>query len=413
MVERLTIARLGRRGDGIADMPAGPVFVPFALPGEIVEAEAWPGHPDRRLPIKIEHASPERIAPICPHFGTCGGCALQHWAAAHYREWKRGLVIEALSQAGLDTPVDDLIDAHGEGRRRAVLHARRGQRDVLKVGFAAPRAHQIIAIDRCPILAPALEGAVATAWAIAETIESLRKPLDIQVTATENGLDVDLRGSGPLTASAMTALARIATRHTLARLTRHGEIVVQRLAPTVTMGRARVTLPPGAFLQATAAGEAALAALVLEHCGKAGRIADLFAGVGPFALRLAERARVTAVDSDKEAVAALKRAAETTQGLKPVAIEAHDLFRRPLAAAELKPFDAVVFDPPRQGAEAQARALATSNVPVVVAVSCSPTTFARDARILVDGGYRLTRVTPIVQFRYSPHIELVAKLERI
>jgi 23S rRNA (uracil1939-C5)-methyltransferase len=411
MVERLTIARLGRRGDGIADTPAGPVFVPFALPGEIVEAEAWPGHPDRRLPIKIEHASPERITPICPHFGTCGGCALQHWAAAHYREWKRGLVIEALSQAGLDTPVDDLIDAHGEGRRRAVLHARRGQRDVLKVGFAAPRAHQIIAIDRCPILA--LEGAVATAWAIAETIESMRKPLDIQVTATENGLDVDLRGSGPLTASATTALARIATRHKLARLTRHGEIVVQRLAPTVTMGRARVTLPPGAFLQATAAGEAALAALVLEHCGKAGRIADLFAGVGPFALRLAERARVTAVDSDKEAVAALKRAAETTQGLKPVAIEARDLFRRPLAAAELKPFDAVVFDPPRQGAEAQARALATSNVPVVVAVSCGPTTFARDARILVDGGYRLTRVTPIDQFRYSPHIELVAKLERI
>ena len=178
------------------------------------------------------------------------------------------------------------------------------------------------------------------------------------------------------------------------------------------MGRARVALPPGAFLQATAAGEAALAALVLEHCGKAGRIADLFAGVGPFALRLAERARVTAVDSDKEAVAALKRAAETTQGLKPVTTEARDLFRRPLAADELKPFDAVVFDPPRQGAEAQARALAASAVPVVVAVSCNPATFARDARILVDGGYRLTRVTPIDQFLYSPHVEIVARLEK-
>ena len=142
MVERLTIARLGRRGDGIADTPDGPVFVPFALPGEVVEVEAWPGHPDRRLPIKIAQASAERIAPICPHFGVCGGCALQHWATARYREWKRGLVIESLSQAGLDAPVDELIDAHGEGRRRAVLHARRGQRDVLKVGFAAPRAHQ-------------------------------------------------------------------------------------------------------------------------------------------------------------------------------------------------------------------------------------------------------------------------------
>ena len=412
MVERLTIARLGRRGDGIADAPDGAVFVPFTLPGETVEAEAWPGHPDRRLPIKIEHASPERITPVCPHFGTCGGCALQHWTAARYRDWKRGLVLEALSQAGLDAPVDDLIDAHGEGRRRMVLHARRGQRDVLTVGFAAPRAHHIVAIDRCPILAPALDGAIAAAWAIAETVKTMRKPLDIQATATEGGLDVDLRGSGPLTTSATTALARVAEQHRLARLTRHGEIVAQRTPPVVTMGRARVVLPPGAFLQATVAGETALAALVLEHCGKADRIADLFAGVGPFALRLAERARVIAADSDKDAIAALKRAAETTQGLKPIAAETRDLFRRPMAAAELKNVGCVVFDPPRQGAEAQARALAASAVPVVVAVSCNPATFARDARILADGGYRLTRVTPIDQFLYSPHVEIVARLEK-
>jgi len=412
MVERLTIARLGRRGDGIADTPDGPVFVPFALPGETVEAEAWPGHPDRRLPIRIEHASAERIAPVCPHFGTCGGCALQHWTAARYRDWKRGLVMEALSQAGLDAPVDDLIDAHGEGRRRMVLHARRGQRDVLTVGFSAPRAHHIIAIDRCPILAPALGGALAAAWAIAETIATMRKPLDIQITATENGLDVDLRGSGPLTTAATTALARVAAQHKLARLTRHGEIVAQQAPPTVTMGRARVALPPGAFLQATAAGETALAALVGEHCGEAGSVADLFAGVGPFTLRLAERARITAADSDKEAIAALKRAAEITPGLKPITVEARDLFRRPLAANELKPFDCVVFDPPRQGAEAQAHSLAASAVPVVVAVSCSPATLARDARILADGGYRLTRVTPIDQFLYSPHVEIVARLER-
>jgi 23S rRNA (uracil1939-C5)-methyltransferase len=412
MVERLTIARLGRRGDGVADTPDGPIFVPFALPGETVEVEAWPGHPDRRLPIKIEGASPERIAPVCPHFGTCGGCALQHWTAARYRGWKRGLVLAALSQAGLDPPVDDLIDAHGDGRRRVVLHARRGQRDVLKVGFAAPRAHRIIAIDRCPILAPALDGALAVAWAIAETIETVRKPLDIQVTGTESGLDIDLRGSGPLTAAATTALARVAGQHKVARLTRHGELVVQRAAPAVTMGRARVALPPGAFLQATAAGEAALAALVLKHCGVAGRIADLFAGVGPFALRLAERARITAADNDKEAITALKRAAETTPGLKPIAAETRDLYRRPLAANELKSFDCVVFDPPRQGAEAQARALATSAVPVVVAVSCNPATFARDARILVDGGYLLERVTPIDQFLYSSHVEIVARLQK-
>jgi 23S rRNA (uracil1939-C5)-methyltransferase len=412
MVERLQIVRLGRRGDGIADTPAGPIYVPYVLPGETAEVDTWPGHPDRRRLVRVEAASPERIAPICPHFGTCGGCALQHWEATRYRDWKRGLVVEALAWAGLDVPVDDLIDAHGEGRRRAVFHARRGQRDVLEVGFAALRTHQLVTIDRCPVLAPSLDGAVAAAWALAEALEPARKPLDIQVTASETGLDVDVRGSGPLPAVRIAELAQVAERLKLARLTRHGELIAQRANPTLAIGRARVALPPGCFLQATAAGEAALARLVAEGCGDAERIADLFAGVGPFALRLAERARVTAIDSDDAAIAALKRAADTTAGLKPVLTEARDLFRRPLVAIELKRHDCVLFDPPRQGAEAQARALAASAVPLVVAVSCDPATFARDARILVDGGYRLTRATPVDQFRYSFHVELVARFER-
>jgi 23S rRNA (uracil1939-C5)-methyltransferase len=412
MVERLEIKRLGGRGDGIADTSAGTLYVPYVLPGETAEVDAWPGHPDRRRLVRVDVASPERIAPICPHFGICGGCALQHWDAARYRDWKRGLVVEALAWTGIDVPVDDVIDAHGEGRRRAVFHARRGQRDVLEVGFAALRAHQLVAIDRCPVLAPSLDTAIAAAWAVAEVLEPTRKPLDIQVTASEAGLDIDVRGSGPLSPARVTELARVGERLKLARLTRHGELVAQRAPPTLTIGRARVALPPGCFLQATAAGEAALAALVTESCGEAKQVADLFAGVGPFALRLAERMRVTAVDSDQAAIAALKRAAETTAGLKPVATEVRDLFRRPLIAAELKRHDCVVFDPPRQGAEAQARALAASAVPVIIAVSCNPTTFARDARTLIDGGYRLTRVTPVDQFRYSFHVELVALFER-
>src|SRR5438270_799599 len=174
----------------------------------------------------------------------------------------------------------------------------------------------------------------------------------------------------------------------------------------------RGPLPPGSFLQATVAGEAALAGLVAEHCGSAANILDLFAGVGPFALRLAERARITAADSDKGAIAALRRAAEMTGRLKPVEVQARDLYRRPFVRTELKTFDAVVFDPPRQGAEAQARELAASAVPVVVAVSCNALTFARDARLLIEGGYRLARVTPVDQFRYSPHVELVGKFQR-
>jgi 23S rRNA (uracil1939-C5)-methyltransferase len=411
VIERCVIERLGHRGDGIAGGPEGPLYVPYVLPGETVEVEPVPGHPDRRHMVRIEVASPSRIAPICPHFGVCGGCALQHWDASRYRAWKRELVVSALAQAGLDAPVDDLVDAHGAGRRRAVFHARRGTHDVLEVGFAAYRAHHVVPIDRCPVLAPELAGAIEAAWAIAELLRPARKPLDIQVTASNAGLDIDARGSGPLSPALVSRLAGLAAAHRLARLTRHGELIAQRAAPTLQMGRAQVVLPPGAFLQATAAGEAALARLVAAHVGDSGVVADLFAGIGPFALRLAERARVSAVDADEAAIAALRQAA-AAPGLKPIETQVRDLFRRPLAAAELARFDAVVFDPPRQGAEGQARTLADSTVPVVVAVSCNPATFARDVRLLVDGGYRLAVVTPIDQFRYSAHVEIVARLVR-
>jgi 23S rRNA (uracil1939-C5)-methyltransferase len=412
MTEKLVITRLGSQGEGIAEAAAGAVYVPYALPGETVEVEPWPGHADRRRLHRVAAASPARTAPVCPHFGTCGGCALQHLAAGPYHDWKRGLVIAALARAGLDAPVHDVLEAHGEGRRRAVFHARRATHDVLAVGFAAMKAHRVVAIDRCPILAPALTGSIAAAWDIAEVLASVRKPLDIQVTASDAGLDVDVRGSGRLTAADTAALARVAERRNLARLTRHGELVAQRKPPMLTVGRAQVVLPPGAFLQATSAGEATLAQLVVGYCQGARTVADLFCGVGPFALRLAERTRIAAVDSDGDAIAALQRAAAATPGLKPVAAQQRDLFRRPLAASELKGFDAVVFDPPRQGAEAQARELAASAAPTVVAVSCNPATFARDARILVEAGYRMVQVTPVDQFLFSAHVELVGLFKK-
>jgi 23S rRNA (uracil1939-C5)-methyltransferase len=412
MTERLIINRLAHRGDGVADTPGGPLFVPYTLPGETVEVDSVPGLPDRRHLLRVEIVSPERIEPFCPHFGICGGCAIQHWTPARYRDWKRGLVVDALAQAGLDTPVGELIDAHGDGRRRATFHARSGARGIIEVGFAALRAHHIVAIDRCPVLAPSLDGAISAAWAVAEALEPQKKPLDIQTTATDVGIDMDVRGSGPLNSARTGVMARLATTHKLARLTRHGELIAQRAEPTVVIGRARVALPPGSFLQATAAGEEALARLVDGHVGDAKIVADLFCGLGPFALRLAERARISAFDSETNAIAALKQAANMTSGLKPIEAEARDLFRRPLVAQELKRFRAVVFDPPRQGAEAQARELAKSAVPVVVAVSCNSATFARDVRLLVDGGYKLTSVTPVDQFRHSAHVEIVARLER-
>ncbi|MFZ5735447.1 MAG: class I SAM-dependent RNA methyltransferase [Pseudomonadota bacterium] len=412
MIQTLTIDQLGHRGDGVSLSQGSGIYVPFALPGETVEVEAVQGHPDRRKLLRVEVASSDRIAPFCPHFGVCGGCAIQHLGDEPYRTWKRNLVIETLTQAGIDVPVDPLIDAHGAGRRRITLHARRGTHDILKVGFSATASHEIIAIDHCPILDPALGGALEAAWALAESLTPVGKPLDIQVTATENGLDIDVRGSGPLPPKMITSLSQLAEQHKLARLTRHGELVLLRRPPAVAIGKAKVTLPPVAFLQATALGEETLAKLAMAHLGRAKQVADLFCGVGPFALRLAEKARVFACDSDAPAVAALQKAAPGTPGLKPVKAEARDLFRRPLAPPELRDFDAVLFDPPRQGAQAQAAQLAASRVPLVIAVSCNATTFARDAKLLIDGGYKLERVTPVDQFKYTPHVELVASFRK-
>ncbi len=412
VAETLRIDHVGQRGDGVALVNGQTRFVPYTLAGETVEAAPLSGQADRLQLLRVVNASTERIAPFCNHFGRCGGCAIQHWQPEYYQAWKRQLVVDVLARAGIDCPVDALIDAHGAGRRRLVVHARRDADGSVPVGFTAPNSHAVVPIDACPILDPALHGALDAARALAEVLKPVNKPLDIQITAANNGLDVDVRGSGPLPTTAITALSKVAERYKLARLTRHGELVLMRTPPAIEIGAAKVVLPPGSFLQATVAGEEALAALVMQHCGKAKRIVDLFCGVGPFALRLAAKARVEAYDSDAGAIGALQKAAASAHGLKPLKAEVCDLFRRPLLPQQLREFDVAVFDPPRQGAEAQTRQLAASKIPVIVAVSCNPTTFARDARILLDNGYRIDSVTPVDQFRHTPHVELVARFLR-
>ncbi|MFG1462342.1 class I SAM-dependent RNA methyltransferase [Xanthobacter sp. DSM 24535] len=402
------IARMGAQGDAVAETAEGPLFAAYALPGETVEGVR---EKDRLKIERIVSASADRVAPVCRHFGICGGCLLQHWRSEPYRAWKRGLVVEALAREGIAAPVVDLVDAHGAGRRRAIFHARQyGARTV--VGFAERKSHAMVQLVECPVLAPGLRRALEAAQAVAGALAPLKKPLDLHVTATETGLDLDVRGSGPLPPDLMMDLGALAETFDLARLTRHGELVLQRAAPALTMGRARVELPPASFLQATAKGEETLATLALSVVGGAKRVADLFCGVGTFALRLAQTAQVSAFESNAPAVAAMLRAAQSTAGLKGVEGEVRDLFRRPLSAQELARFDAVVIDPPRQGAEAQAHELARSKVERLAYVSCSAVTFARDARILGDGGFVLHAVTPVDQFRYSPHVELVGVFGR-
>ncbi|MFG1341618.1 RNA methyltransferase [Xanthobacter autotrophicus] len=402
------ITGMGAQGDGLAQGPDGPLFAPFTLAGERVR-----GHIDKdRLAVNaILAPSPERTEPFCPHFGTCGGCLLQHWQLEPYFAWKRALVVEALARESIEAEVRPLVDAHGAGRRRVIFHARQlGARTV--VGFAERKSHAMVALEACPVLAPSLDMALPAARAVAAALAPLKKPLDLQVVATDTGLDMDVRGSGPLPPALLAEVAAMAERFGLARLTRHGELVLQRVAPILSMGRAKVELPPAAFLQATAEGERVLADAVLTATQGARKVADLFAGAGTFALRLAENARVFAAESHAGALAALTKASRATSGLKAVDGEARDLFRRPLMAAELGAFDAVVIDPPRQGAETQARELAQAKLARVVYVSCNVATFARDARLLVAGGFRLGAVTPVDQFRYSPHVELVATFDR-
>lgn len=402
----VTITRMGAQGDAIADAEA--LFAAYALPGERVEGVR---EKDRLHVERILEASAERIEPECLHFGRCGGCLLQHWRNDAVAAWKRQVVRDELARQGVEAEVAPLLDAHGAGRRRVIFHARQiGSRTL--VGFAQRRSHVMVPIEMCPVLAPELDQALDACRAVARALAPLAKPLDLQVTATESGLDMDVRGSGPLPPLLAMDLAAIAERFGLARLTRHGELVIQRAAPLLTMGMAQVELPPGGFLQATAEGEAFLAQLVLAGVAGARKVADLFCGVGTFALRLAANARVVALEASAPAVAALKRASERTPGLKAVDAQVRDLFRRPLLASELKGFEAVVIDPPRQGAEAQAGELARSAVSRLVYVSCSPATFARDAARLVRGGYRLEQVTPVDQFRYSPHVEVVGLFTR-
>ncbi|WP_198033187.1 class I SAM-dependent RNA methyltransferase [Methylosinus sp. PW1] len=409
MLQRLVIERLGHKGEGVARTGEGLVFAAFSLPGETVLAEV---EGERARVVDILEPSPDRIEAFCPHYGVCGGCAVQSLAAPAYAQWKRSLAETALRNAGLDWPVEPLIDAHGAGRRRVTFHARY-EKGVARVGFMRARSHDLVEIDACPLLEPRLAGAPAAARALAQALAGRGKPLDLAVTAATGGLDIDIRGAGELEERETLALLELAETLDLARLANHGRLVTLRLPPGVMIDKTQVLPPPGAFLQATAEGEAAIARLVAQGVGeKAKRVADLFCGVGAFALRLAAQAQVTAIDSDVAAVEALDRAARTARGLRPIIAQARDLFRRPLDPLELSRFDAVVFDPPRAGALAQAEALAASTVRRIVAVSCDPQSFARDAAVLSKGGYAAKFITPIDQFRHSPHLELVALFER-
>lgn len=408
MAERLTITHLGAGGDGVAAGGEGPLHVPLALPGETVLTE-WDGK--RARLIEVEVRSADRVEPFCPYFGRCGGCVFQHLEQIPYAAWKRGKVVSALARAGVQADVQPLVDAHGAGRRRIVLHVRRVEGEI-KSGFMEAGTHRLVPIETCPITVPALAEAGRVAEALARQIMS-DKPLDVAVTATMAGLDVDLRGSGQPGERKVQALIQAAQQLGLARLSLHGAVLIEIRRTEIKVGSSVVVPPPGSFLQATEAGEEALAGAVLEAAEGRRRVLDLFSGIGPFALRLAERADVHAVESQAAMLAALDRGARETPGTRRVTTETRDLFRRPLLPLELDRYDLAVIDPPRQGAEAQVAQLAASSLDRVIMVSCDPVTFARDAGTLIAAGFSLAPVRPVDQFKWSAHVELVGVFSRL
>lgn len=406
--QAVDILEMGGRGEGVAEGPTGPIYAPLALPGERIRARVIG---ERAELVAVETASADRRTPPCAAFGRCGGCQVQHWADAPYLAWKRDLVVRALGRRGIEAEVEPIRTAWGEGRRRAAFHASRvaGR---LSFGYVARGGARLADIDSCAVLAPALAAALPDLRKLAALLAPERGEITLSCLATDAGVDCDVKGARPLDRRLLEAAS--AASEKLARVTLAGAPLAQHAKPQLRMGDAMVFPPPGAFLQPTAEGEAALAALALEALDGGGKkVVDLFCGLGTFALRAARSVAVHAVDSEMALLQALKEAADSTVGaLRPITTARRDLLRTPLSAMELKTFDAAILDPPRAGARMQALELAKSRIARIASVSCDASTFARDARTLIDGGFRLTRVTPVDQFRWTPHVEIVAAFER-
>ncbi|HDY94122.1 hypothetical protein LCGC14_0307300 [marine sediment metagenome] len=396
------IQRLGHLGDGIA---SGPLFAPMTLPGEVVT-----GTPDGQTltDIRIVRPSENRVAPPCRHFKACGGCQLQHASDDFVAEFKLGVVKASLDAHGIETIFKPLQTSPAQSRRRATFAAKRTKKGAM-AGFHGRGSDVVIEIPGCQLLDPAVLGALPIAEKLAVIGTSRKAPLAVTVTASRGGLDISVQNGKELDGPLRQELAHLCDSLGLARLTWDGEVIAMRTPPVQRFGAAKVTPPPGAFLQATPHGEAALITAVREAVGEARHVIDLFAGSGTFSLPLADRAEVHAVEGDAAMTAALDHGWRMSTGLKPVTTEARDLFRRPLLPDELAKTDAVVIDPPRAGAEAQIAEIVKAMPPVLAYVSCNPVTFARDAAVLIAAGYTLNWVQVVDQFRWSSHVELAAQ----
>ena len=396
-----TIERLGLHGDGIAE---GPVYAARTLPGEVVEGDLTG---DRLENVRISVPSKDRVAAPCTHFKSCGGCALQHASDAFVATWKQDVVRSALVAHGLDAPVRRLHTSAPGSRRRATFTGRRTKSGA-SVGFHAPGSALIREVPKCLLVRPSLLAAVPQLTDIVAKTGSRKGEMRLTVTDTSTGVDLAITGGKPMDREISALLAN----YDFARISWDGELVITKRKPMISLGTSQVSPPPGAFLQATEEGQWALLAAVEEALGEDGPIVDLFAGCGTFAVPLAKIAAVHAVESDGDMLAALDESWRHSTGLRDITTETRDLFRRPLLPDELNRFASAVIDPPRAGAEAQVVEICQSDIKRLAFVSCNPVTFARDAALLTQAGYKIEWLDVVDQFRWSTHIEVVALFTR-
>ncbi|MFC7049165.1 23S rRNA (uracil(1939)-C(5))-methyltransferase RlmD [Emcibacter nanhaiensis] len=415
---KVEVQELGARGDGIAGPAGAEVYIPYSVPGDVLEVKLK--GKQARISQVLE-PSEHRQQPACRHFTRCGGCALQHVKADFYADWKRQQVMTALSHRGFeDVEILDPVTSPPGSRRRTRLNAIGRGKGKAILGFSEKGSHNLIDLQECPVLRPEIVALIPALRDFLGQVIELRQKMAVEITAADNGLDLLLESKGDPSLDLRMDVAAFAEARDIARISWRDtslkraapEMLLERRQPIVTFAGRKILIPPGTFLQATREGEAALISRLLPHLKEGGKLVDIFAGVGTFSVPALKKMAVHALEGNAEMVEALQKSVNLAPLQHPFSAEVRDLFIRPFLAHELEGFDIAVIDPPRAGAREQVAELAASSVPVIVMVSCNPATFARDARTLADGGYHMGPVTPVDQFLWSSHLEVVSVFSR-
>lgn len=408
-MDEVKIDYVGHKADGVAHQNGNALYVPFTLEGETVKIK---GNGPRREVCEITKASPDRIVPVCKHFGTCGGCQLQHMGSDAYLEWKMSLVTEPLKRVGVSVKPETIISFEDQSRRKCVFNVQRTSQGI-QLGFSEKAANDIVAIETCPILVPEINAQLENIRDLAISLPAGKTSVRIAVLVTRNGLDIAMDEGKPLSEAERQILIKKAIAHKFSRLSYNGDVLIKIAEPVIEIASTLVAPPPASFVQAVKAAEDSMSITVSDFLKGCKQVADLYCGVGTFTLKLAEHSMVYAVEENAAALESLNLAWRQTGGkLKQVKTEKRNLERRPMTFGELKKMDGLVFDPPRAGAELQCKQIAKSRVKKVAAVSCNPNTLATDLEILIAGGFNITRILAVDQFKYTPHVEVVVLLER-